>query len=59
MYGVFAAIGFTGVLATALLPETLGEDFPDTIADVEERRWNKFLSLRTWKGRDEKNDAKL
>ena len=49
MYGIFVGIGVVGTIASAFLPETLGQDFPDTIEDVERRKWNRFFSFRVWK----------
>ena len=60
MYGVFVGIGIAGTITSAFLPETLGQDFPDTIEDVERRKWNKFFSFRVWKDHrksQEKNDS--
>ena len=48
MYGVFACLGVAGTIAASLLPETLGEDFPDTVADLEKRFYHPFFSFRVW-----------
>ena len=62
MYGVFAAIGVVGIIAASFVPETLGEDFPDTIAALEQRFHHPFFSFRVWERRPilpKKNDHEM
>ena len=58
MYGVFALIGIVGTLATSFLPESLKQDFPECVEDVENRKKHKFFSWRVWKNNHQNKEEK-
>eukprot|EP00095_Tigriopus_kingsejongensis_P011896 maker-scaffold111_size354240-snap-gene-0.15 protein:Tk11896 transcript:maker-scaffold111_size354240-snap-gene-0.15-mRNA-1 annotation:"solute carrier family 22 member 1" len=49
MYGIFAFVGFVGMIATTLVPETYMQEFPECIADVKKRQKHPYLSWKVWK----------
>ncbi len=48
MYAIFALVGVSGTIASSFIPESYGEDFPETIEDIEKRRKHKFFSWKVW-----------
>lgn len=54
-YLILAGVGFVGLVIASLLPETLGEDLPQTIEDAETFLLDQpFFSLKK-KGKSKKN----
>ena len=49
MYGIFALLGAVGTLAASFVPETYREDFPECIADMENRKYHPYFSWFVWK----------
>ena len=49
VYGVFAGLGVLGSIASAFLPESFKQEFPNSIEDIESRPEFPFWSWRVWK----------
>ena len=48
MYSIFAGLGVVGIVASSFVPESYGEDFPDTIQDLKMRGKNPYFSWKVW-----------
>ena len=48
MYGIFAVIGVVGVFVSSFIPESKNEDFPETVEDMETRKYHPYFSFRVW-----------
>lgn len=48
MYLIFVLIGSVGAVTASFLPESHKIDFPETVEDIEKRRWNDYFTWRVW-----------
>jgi len=58
MYGIFALVGLVGMAASSFLPESLGQDFPESVEDILRRPKHPYFSWRVWKKVEKEEDGK-